>query len=130
MRATPVSSLPAEIQGWLDTVFRVVDPWTGAEKDQSLVRMDLVPDLPMIALGALYGYGANKYAPNNWRLGYDWSLSMAALERHWRKWKLGEDIDPVSGMHHLASVIFHAMALIEYRYTHPEKDDRYKEPAA
>jgi hypothetical protein len=62
----------------------------------------------------------------NWEQGYSWSLSFAALQRHaWQFWS-GEDIDQETGSHHLAAVAFHALALLEYKRTHPEKDDRPK----
>jgi len=60
----------------------------------------------------------------NWERGYAWSKSFGALMRHaWAFWR-GEDIDEETGSHHLAAVVFHAFALMEYSQTHPEKDDR------
>ena len=73
---------------------------------------------------SLYGKGAEKYADHNWRRGYDWSLSFAALQRHaWQFWA-GEDNDAETGLPHMASVAFHALALIEFAQTHPEFDNR------
>lgn len=73
-----------------------------------------------------YGRGAEKYEDNNWRRGYEWSLSYAALQRHATAFWGGEDVDPETGSHHLAAVAFHAFAMMEWGRTHPEMDDRHK----
>jgi hypothetical protein len=76
-------------------------------------------------LARLYGRGAAKYAAHNWRRGYPWSLSFAALQRHaWAFWN-GEDIDAEMGLPHLAAVAFHAFALLEFMESHPSFDDRW-----
>lgn len=97
---------------------------TGAQKGSKLARYDLVPAAPLKHLAELYGRGAAKYAERNWEGGYDWSLSFAALNRHlWQFWS-GEDTDDETGAPHLASVAWHAFALLEYMDTHPEFDNR------
>ena len=102
------------------------DPDTGGEKGSSLVRPDLIPVLPMAEVAFVFGRGALKYEDHNWRRGYKFSLSVAALERHFMKWKAGQTWDP-DGFHHLGAVVFHALALMEFENTHPEKNDGYKE---
>jgi hypothetical protein len=105
---------------------RVVDPDTGGEKGSKLERFDLLPVYPLEVTARHYGRGALKYADRNWERGYAWSLSFAAMMRHaWAFWR-GEDIDAETGSPHLAAVVFHAFALMEYGQTHPEKDDRPK----
>ncbi len=97
---------------------------TGGRKATKLARFDLLPPGPLWAVAEHYGRGADKYAPRNWERGYDWSLSFAALQRHaWAFWG-GESIDPQTGSHHLAAVVFHALAMMEWERTHPELDDR------
>jgi hypothetical protein len=97
---------------------------TGGQKGQKLARFDLIPKSPLWQVAELYGVGARKYADRNWERGYNWSLSFAALNRHlWQFWA-GEDNDAETGLPHLASVVFHAFALMEYATTHPEFDDR------
>ena len=61
----------------------------------------------------------------NWRQGYAWSLSYAAMQRHANLFWSGEDVDPETGCEHMASVVFHALALMTFALEHPEKDDRY-----
>jgi hypothetical protein len=99
---------------------------TGGEKGSKPERMDLIPAGPLEAVGRVYGFGASKYADHNWRRGYAWSLSIAALLRHVFRFVGGETKDPESGEHHLAHAVFHCLALIEWETTHPEKDDRWK----
>lgn len=103
---------------------RVVDPDTGGEKGMKLARYDLLPATPLDLVATHYGIGAHKYVDRNWERGYSWSLSFAAMMRHaWAFWR-GEDIDAETGSPHLAAVVFHAFALMEFGRTHPEKDDR------
>ena len=99
---------------------------TGGEKGTKLARYDLLPPEALRSLAELYGKGAEKYAAHNWRRGYDWSLSFAALQRHaWQFWN-GEDCDAETGAPHMASVAFHALALITFMAEQREYDDRPK----
>ena len=103
------------------------DSITGGKKGVKPTRFDLLPVRPLEAIAQVYNYGAKKYADNNWRQGYLWSWSFAALMRHlWAFWG-GEDKDPESGLPHLSHAGFHVLALLEFSLTHPEKDDRWKE---
>jgi hypothetical protein len=100
-----------------------VNPKTGGKKRTKPLRYDLIPVAPMAEVALLYGLGARLYESRNWERGYDWSLSYAALQRHLHMFWGGEEWD-VDGAHHLAAVIFHACALMEFTRTHPELDDR------
>jgi hypothetical protein len=92
----------------------VTDPKTGAKKGSKLARYDLLPPGPLQAVAEHYGRGAEKYEDRNWEKGYDWGLSFAALNRHlWAMWN-GEWIDEETGSPHLAAVVFHAFALMEF----------------
>ena len=103
---------------------RVVDPKTGGAKGNKLCRPDLIPVGPLTEVATHYGRGALKYSPDNWRKGYAYSLSYAALQRHAMQFWAGEDDDQETGSSHMAAVVFHALALMEFRKTHPELDDR------
>lgn len=105
---------------------RVVNETTGAEKGQKDARFDLIPWDQVWKVAELYGKGAKKYEARNWEKGYDWSLSFAALHRHLAQFWGGQSYDDETGAHHLASVIFHALAMMEFEETHPELDDRPK----
>lgn len=106
----------------------VTDTTTGGRKGTKLARFDLIPAEPLTQLAEHYGRGARKYEANNWRKGYSWGLSFAAMQRHAWAWRGGEDTDPETGTPHLAAVAFHAFALMEFATTHPELDDRWVEP--
>lgn len=96
-------------------------------KDLKLARFDLLPPKALWLLAEVYGRGALKYEARNWEKGVEWSKLFAALQRHaWKFWA-GESIDPDDGQHHLASVAWMALALMEMEETHPELDDRSRE---
>lgn len=97
---------------------------TGGQKGSKLARYDLIPADALRQVAELYGKGAEKYQDHNWRKGYDWSLSFAALQRHaWQFWN-GENYDRETGAPHMASVAFHALALITFMQEQPEFDNR------
>lgn len=108
------------------TEVRVVNEQTGGMKNSKPERMDLIPAQAMEELGRVYNFGLGKYEEHNWRKGYDWSLSISALERHLKAFERCEDDDLESGLHHLAHVMFHCCALIIFREEHPELDNRWR----
>ncbi|AXH70500.1 hypothetical protein HOT75_gp113 [Gordonia phage Daredevil] len=97
---------------------------TGAEKGQKIQRVDLLPVRPLLKVAEHYGVGAKKYAERNWEAGYSWSLSYQSLMRHALQFWAGEDIDEETGTPHMAAVVFHALALMEFMETHREFDNR------
>lgn len=109
--------------GVLQEETRVTDPVTGGQKGTKLERFDLIPPAAMEEVARVYGRGANKYADRNWELGYNWGLSIAALERHLSLFKQRESRDEL-GNHHLACVVFHALALMAFEKFARGTDDR------
>lgn len=91
---------------------------TGGQKGSKLARFDLIPPGPLRELAEHYGKGALKYEQvnglDNWRNGYEWSLSYAALMRHLNAFWSGEDIDEETGSKHLAAAAWHCMTLMEF----------------
>jgi hypothetical protein len=117
------------IYGWpllqdLPKETRITDPTTGGQKGQKPERYSLIPAFPQEEEARVYGYGAEKYAPNNWRKGYSWSLSLDALYRHIAAFRMGESIDSESGCHHLAHAKFHMNTLMEFDRLGLGNDDR------
>ena len=103
-----------------------VDPQTGGSKETKLARFDLIPASPLWELAEHYGMGAQKYADDNWRKGYDWKHSFAALMRHaWAFWR-GEDNDPETGSKHIIAAAWHCFTLAEFMRTMRDKDHRAK----
>ncbi len=70
---------------------------TGGQKGVKLQRFDLIPVGPLTRLAEHYGRGALKYSDHNWRKGYEWSKSYAALQRHLTAWWNGEEYDVCPG---------------------------------
>jgi hypothetical protein len=119
---------------------------SGAQKDLKIQRFDQIPTGPLAELAARYGIGDIKYGQkdglDNWRHGMPWSWSYRALIGHANDFWAGENVDEMSylgtddesafdedgeprpGVLHLAAVMWHAAALIEWLTTHPENDAR------
>lgn len=101
---------------------------TGGQKGRKPAQYGLIPPDALRQVAELYGKGAAKYAPYNWRKGYPWSLSFDAMQRHaWQFWD-GEEYDSETGCAHLASVAFHALTLLTFMEEQREHDDRFKRP--
>lgn len=66
---------------------------TGGEKGVKPQRFDLIPIFALTKLAEHYGAGARKYDDHQWRKGYEYSKSYAALLRHLTAWWGGEDWD-------------------------------------
>lgn len=98
----------------------------GVKFDAAKPRLDLIPTGPLMELGKLYAFGAEKYAPHNWRKGMEWHRVIGALLRHAHLYNGGETTDPETGLSHMAAVAWNALALLEYEQTYPELDDRWK----
>ena len=98
----------------------------GVKYDEGKLRYDLIPADALAELAAACTMGAKKYEDNNWRKGISWSRPFAALMRHAWSWFRGEDIDPESGLSHLAHASWNCFTLMNYTKTHPEFDNRIK----
>lgn len=101
---------------------------TGGQKGVKAERHSLIPKAPLDALARCMAKGALKYSDHNWRKGYEFSKSLDSALRHLLSFIDGEDDDPEIGESHLAAVMFHCSVIITLMETHPEFDDRYKEP--
>jgi hypothetical protein len=99
---------------------------TGLKDDFEKPPLGLIPRSALLEEAAVMGYGLEKYTRNNWRKGLEWSRVIDASMRHLLAFNEGEDLDPESGLHHLAHVRACCSFLIEYMLTHPELDDRYR----
>jgi len=93
---------------------RMTDPQTGGQKGIKKEAFGLLPWHSLNEVAKVYGYGAHKYEPNNWRKGYPWSWSVSSLFRHITSFLVGESVDKESGIHHLAHAAFHLFLLMEF----------------
>lgn len=96
------------------------------KNDEGKSRMDLIPANPLLEVGKVFGHGAKKYTPNNYRTsgGLKHSRLSGAALRHTYQYLGGEDIDE-SGHHHLAHAIASLLMLYEQVLRNPEQDDRF-----
>lgn len=80
-------------------------------------------------VAAVGSFGAKKYARWNYKTGMPWMKLAGSISRHLRAWIMGEDLDPESGLPHLAHMIYDALMLLDYEKNKKELDDRYKTPS-
>lgn len=78
-------------------------------------RYDLLPTDATAELVKVLTYGANKYAERNWERGQKWSVPFASCMRHLLAWHAGEDVDPESGLSHLAHAACNVAFLLAYQ---------------
>ena len=86
----------------------------GIKYDENKLPWHLVPWDSVEEMVKVLQYGARKYEPRNWERGMDWHRPWAATIRHLVAWWQGEDIDPESGMLHLACAMCNIAFLIAY----------------
>lgn len=101
---------------------------SGGQKGSKPARFDLIPTDALELLARHYGRGAEKYESvnglDNWRNGYPWSLSYAAMQRHLNQYWSGEDYDEETGSLHLVAAMWHCATLIHFM-NHPDMDEGY-----
>jgi hypothetical protein len=82
--------------------------------DSSKLRYHLLPARALKAVVEVLDMGARKYAEENWRTVPDARKRYtSALFRHLEAWRMGEELDPESGLHHSAHVATNALFLLE-----------------
>ncbi len=87
--------------------------------------LDMVPSTLPVFAALAFTEGDAKYGAYNWRVaGVAASVYRAALERHMMSWWNGEDVDPKSGIPHLASVIACAGIILDAEVAGKLTDDR------
>lgn len=69
------------------------------------LRLDLVPPQTIRAIAEVLGFGAQKYCAHNWMRGIAFSQLAAGVKRHLASFETGEEIDPESGLPHLAHAL-------------------------
>lgn len=100
------------------------------KKDAGKPRLDLIDPDAIEGLARVLGFGAEKYAPDGWRRGMQWSRVIAALLRHTFAIMRGEDIDSESGLPHVDHLGCCWMFLSNYQKHGIGKDDRRVVPAS
>lgn len=100
----------------LDVIKQSQTATTGGRKfDGNKLEYGLTPPLALQEMVKVLTFGAQKYERDNWKRVPDSKRRyFDALQRHVWAWKMGEQLDPESGMHHLA----HAMCCLSFLYEH------------
>ena len=70
-------------------------------------------------------HGCEKYADWDWMRGREWSDYIDAMRRHITAFNQGEDLDPESGLNHMAHVAINAMFLYWFCQTKQGTDNRH-----
>ncbi len=104
---------------------RVTDPDTGGQKGEKLAQLGAIDPTSIMDVARVAGYGAQKYARYNFTLGYRWSLSYDALQRHLHAWQAGDNLDDESGLPHLAHAAWHCLTLLTFQRFDRGTDDRF-----
>jgi len=87
--------------------------------------MHLIPGSAKAHMALAFLEGALKYGKYNWRVaGVRASIYLDAMERHLEKWKNGEEVDPLTGVPHLASVMACSAIILDARAVGKLNDDR------
>lgn len=94
--------------------------------DLTKPRMELLSPVALEKVAEVLTFGAQKYSAHNWRNGFEWGRLYGAALRHLTAHMGGEDIDPESGLSHLAHAGCCLMFLLEHEARGLGTDDRYK----
>jgi len=82
-------------------------------RDAHKTPLALLPHTALWEVADVFGCGAAKYAPENWRRGMAYSRMYSSLLRHLFAWWTGEETDSETGHHHLAHAACRALMLLE-----------------
>ena len=93
--------------------------------------LGLIPPWAMEQAALAHKLGKEKYGPFNWRdTGVCASTYVNAIMRHLNAWRDGENLDPESGISHLAHIICSCNILLDADYCDTLQDDRNVLPNA
>ena len=91
--------------------------------------LGLIPPFAMAQTAWAHKLGADKYGPFNWRdTGVCASTYVNAMLRHLNAWRDGEDLDPESGISHLAHIACNCNILLDAGFCRTLQDDRNVTP--
>jgi hypothetical protein len=102
---------------------------TGIRHDSGKARISTLPGRAIEVVMQVGEFGAKKYGDHNYRGGMPVTKYLDAAYRHgFVEWLFkGKDVDPESGLSHLAHAAWNLLAALEQTLLKPELDNRYKE---
>jgi len=97
---------------------------TAVKYDNGKTDWSLMPFEAVEEINKVLEFGAKKYSAHNWKVGegFRYTRVFNSLLRHLFAWFRGEDLDPESGLSHLA----HAGCNIIFLLYYTKYKDRYK----
>ena len=91
--------------------------------------MHLLPPYALEQCSWVHKLGASKYGAYNWRdTGVCATTYVSAIMRHLNAWRDGEDLDPESGISHIAHIAASCNILLDAQHCDKLQDDRNKKP--
>ena len=91
--------------------------------------MHLIPPYALEQTAWVHKLGSEKYGPYNWRkTGVCATTYVSAIMRHLNAWRDGEDLDPESGISHIAHIASSCNILLDAGHCGTLQDDRNKKP--
>ena len=102
--------------------------WTnegGIKQDGAKPSMSLLDRTALEQIVKVLDFGANKYDAHNWRKGIRYTRLIDAMLRHIHAYNDGENLDPESGLSHMAHVGCCVMFLLWMEQNRQDLDDRH-----
>lgn len=91
--------------------------------------MHLIPPYALEQAAWVHKFGAERYGAYNWRkTGVCATTYVSAIMRHLNAWRDGEDLDPESGISHIAHIVSSCNILLDAGHCGTLQDDRNKKP--
>lgn len=100
-------------------------PAAGLKFDAGKAPLSLIDRHAIEQIGQALAFGAKKYAAHNWRKGIEYQRLLDAALRHLYAFADGEDIDPESGLSHLAHAGCCVVFLLRMIKSRPDLDNRH-----
>lgn len=97
----------------------------GARFNEGKLKWSLVSWKALEPMVRVLMFGAEKYAPNNWKKGLKYSEICESLQRHMISFLDGEDSDKESKSYHVGHILCNAMFLSYMFLFRKDMDDRY-----
>lgn len=99
---------------------------SGTKHDESKAQMELLSHAALEQIAHVMGFGAKKYGIFNYRGGIAYGRIIGAAYRHLGAFNSGEDLDPETGLSHIAHLGACSLMLLDMLREHPDLDTRYK----
>jgi hypothetical protein len=116
---------PATVEAARAVMDKVAVKADGGKPDLSMI-LTYLPMEALVEIAKVMEFGAKKYSLDNWRKGFAWMRIMGSLLRHLYAWARGEDLDPETGLSHIAHAGCNILFLLTFILTKTGTDDRIK----